>query len=295
MGESWLIMLVFLLLGSVLAAVIMAVVNLFSGGEPINKDSFGGWNMLFIYVLPFLVVLFYAYVRGRDQYRRAQSLHVGPYSTPRVQLGRVPLVLFILALPVLTACMAVLLDPLTSWIKMPDFMKELFAQMTDTNLPGFITVVLVAPLLEEWMLRGVALKGMLQHMDPWKAIVWSAVMFGVVHGNPWQAIPAIIMGCLFGWVYYRTRSYWACVSLHALNNGLSFLLSASFPDLPADASLRDLIGDKPFFIAFGAALIVFVLVLFALNKYLAPAPVLPKPQSTLPESEPSPQPVRINE
>jgi len=106
--------------------------------------------------------------------------------------------------------------------------KEMFGKITQTNIPTFIAVVIAAPLLEEWLIREVALKGMLQHMAPHKAILWSSVMFGVIHMNPWQAIPAFLMGCLFGWLYYRTRSYWTCVALHALNNGMSFSWWLSF-------------------------------------------------------------------
>ena len=166
------------------------------------------------------------------------------------------------------------MDPLTDLLEMPEFMKEIFERMTESNLPTFVAVVIAAPILEEWLLRGLALKGMLQHMAPWKAIAWSALMFGVIHANPWQAIPAFLIGCLLGWIYYRTRSYWTCVALHAINNGLSFLLAIWFPQLAADASLRSIIGDTPFFITLGASAVVLVISLSYLNKYLAPAPSL---------------------
>jgi len=49
---------------------------------------------------------------------------------------------------------------------MPEFIKEMFGKITQTNIPTFIAVVIAAPLLEEWLIREVALKGMLQHMAP---------------------------------------------------------------------------------------------------------------------------------
>lgn len=273
LGESWLIMLAILLVaGSIVTGSIVFITNLIS--PDLLSLTGTGWSTPLIYVLPFLVVFLYIYLRSRQSFYEAVRTDRAPYPDPPAKLGKVPLLLYILLLPVIIVSMSLIMDPLTEWLEMPDFMKDLFERMTQNNLPTFLAVVIAAPLLEEWLLRAIALKGMLQHMDAWKAIAWSALMFGVIHFNPWQAIPAFLMGCLFGWIYYRTRSYWTCVALHAINNGMSFLLAGLFPEMSADASLRSLMGNTPYFIALACSVVILTLVIYYLNKKMAPAPVL---------------------
>lgn len=274
LGESWLIMLAILLVGgTIITASLVFIINLIRPGA-LSLTGASGWSTPVIYVIPFIFVFFYVYLRARNNYHQALGQSTPPYPNPGARLGRVPLPVFILILPVLIVTLSVIMDPLTDWLEMPEFMKEIFAKMSENNLPTFVAVVVAAPILEEWLLRNVALKGMLQHMAPWKAIAWSALMFGVIHANPWQAIPAFLVGCLLGWIYYRTRSYWSCVALHAINNGLSFLLAGLFPQISADASLRSLIGNNFFYMALAASVILLGLTLLYLNKKLASGPQL---------------------
>ncbi|HRW94971.1 MAG TPA: type II CAAX endopeptidase family protein [Bacteroidales bacterium] len=273
LGESWLIMLAILLVaGSIFTGAIVFITNLIH--PDLLSLTGSGWSTPIVYVLPFLVVFLYIYLRSRQSFYVAVRADKPPYPDPPAKLGKVPVLLFILLLPVIIVAMSFIMDPLTEWLEMPEFIKDLFEKMTESNLPTFLAIVIAAPLLEEWLLRAVALKGMLQHMDPWKAIAWSALMFGIIHFNPWQAIPAFLMGCLFGWIYYRTRSYWTCVALHAINNGLSFLLAGLFPEMSADASIRSLMGNTAYFTALVCSVLILSLVIYYLHKKLAPAPDL---------------------
>lgn len=274
LGESWLIMIgILLVAGSVFTLAVVSALNLISP-DILSFSNPSGWAVPFLYVLPFIIVFLYVWLRAKTKSRTALYRGIPDYPNPPARIGQVPLVFFILLLPVLVISMAIVIDPLTEWMEMPEFIKKMFEQITQTNVPTFVAVVVAAPLLEEWLLREVALKGMLQHMAPHKAILWSSIMFGVIHLNPWQAIPAFLMGCLFGWIYYRTRSYWICVALHALNNGLSFFLVAILPTSIVEESLRHLVGNKTFFIVFGLSLVALVLSIFYLHKNLAPAPLL---------------------
>ncbi len=56
----------------------------------------------------------------------------------------------------------------------------------------------------------------------------SAVFFAVIHLNPWQAIPAFLLGCLFGYVYYRTGSLKLTMLMHFANN--TFALAVAHID-----------------------------------------------------------------
>ncbi|WP_409994892.1 CPBP family intramembrane glutamic endopeptidase [Chitinophaga pinensis] len=55
---------------------------------------------------------------------------------------------------------------------------------------------------------------MLKRYPPRKAIVISALFFGLIHLNPWQALPAFCIGLLLGWVFTKQilsfRDYYTC-------------------------------------------------------------------------------------
>lgn len=88
-----------------------------------------------------------------------------------------------------------------------------------------IYVVLFAPLIEEIIFRGIIQKGLINKgVKPWKAILMAAIVFGLVHGNPWQFVGAVLLGSVLGLVYYKTKSLLLPILLHAFNNLCSAML-----------------------------------------------------------------------
>ena len=169
-----------------------------------------------------------------------------------------PLLWFLLV--PLTLSISITAGTLTMWIPKPDFIKPLFEDLSKINLPAFLSIVVIAPVCEEWLCRGIVLKGLLKHYSPRKAIVWSSVMFSVLHFNPWQGALAFLLGLAFGWIYWRTGSLRYCVFMHAVNNGTAFLLSFLFRDIHDDRSLADIAGGYYIY-----AVIFFVCVLCVLG------------------------------
>ena len=115
--------------------------------------------------------------------------------------------------------------------EMPEEMKaqlELLIKGMPTWV-AFITVAIYAPLFEEWLCRGLVLRGLMKNMNPTGAILVSAAFFAVLHMNPWQALPAFILGVLFGYVYYRTGSLKLTMLMHCANN----TMAAVFSRIPA--------------------------------------------------------------
>ena len=130
-----------------------------------------------------------------------------------------------------------------------------------------VSTCILAPLLEELLCRGIMLRGMLaRRKAPWKAIVWSALIFAVMHMNPWQSIPAFLIGLLLGWVYYRTHSLWATIFLHCLNNSISTVISRVWADLPIDAGLKDVLPETTYWIVYVAAALLLAITLVILNE-----------------------------
>lgn len=122
----------------------------------------------------------------------------------------------------MTLALMILIEPLTKFIPMPESFVKIFEEMLEPNIFSFITVVILAPILEELFFRGIVLEGFLKNYSPWKAIIWSSIIFGVGHLNPWQAIGAAILGILIGWAYVRTKSLIPGMLMHFFNNLLAF-------------------------------------------------------------------------
>jgi membrane protease YdiL (CAAX protease family) len=90
-----------------------------------------------------------------------------------------------------------------------------------SNLPqplDLLVSVILAPLGEELLMRGLILQGLLQRYSKVTAILLSAALFGVFHGNAIQAIGAFFGGCIYGWAFVTTRSLWVPIIMHASHN-----------------------------------------------------------------------------
>jgi membrane protease YdiL (CAAX protease family) len=81
-----------------------------------------------------------------------------------------------------------------------------------------LLVAVVAPIAEEFLFRGIILRGLLGRLRPWGAIGLTTFLFAAMHMNPWQVPAGLGLGWLCGYVYLRTRSLTLCILLHFLNN-----------------------------------------------------------------------------
>lgn len=100
-----------------------------------------------------------------------------------------------------------------------DYFVQLMNQLTDDPVIMLIMTVIMASIFEEIIFRGIIQKGLINKgVKPWKAILYASVIFGVVHGNPWQFISAVMLGYVLGLVYYKTKSLLVPMLLHGFNN-----------------------------------------------------------------------------
>ncbi len=105
--------------------------------------------------------------------------------------------------------------------KMYGMLEAMEKQLIQYPVAMSVSIAIMAPIFEELFFRGFILKGLLnQTQKPALSIVISALIFALVHINPWQFVGALILGCVLGFVYYRTRSLLNVMLLHFLNNAL---------------------------------------------------------------------------
>lgn len=159
-------------------------------------------------------------------------------------------------------------EPVGSFLPpMPDMLKDALDSLTGGNLlVDLVCVSILAPVCEEWLCRGMVLRGLLSHkMSPALAIVISAVFFAVIHLNPWQAIPAFIIGCMLGYVYYKTGSLKLTMLMHCVNNTFA-VVCTRIPGFEEAEGWKDVIPSPGYWILVAACVLLTALVVLAVSK-----------------------------
>jgi membrane protease YdiL (CAAX protease family) len=118
------------------------------------------------------------------------------------------------------------------WVlPMPEWLMQAFQSlfMGGTCFWGTVlTMVVVAPVTEELLVRGLIFRGLLNRYSAITAVLLSSLLFALLHLNPWQFISAAALGVLFAWWFWETRSLVPCLAGHALTNAMVVTL----PHLP---------------------------------------------------------------
>ncbi|MCI1646941.1 MAG: CPBP family intramembrane metalloprotease [Bacteroides sp.] len=157
-----------------------------------------------------------------------------------------------------------LVDFITSRLSfLPDWMNNTF-NILQSGWFGIVCIAVLGPVLEELLFRGAITKVLLQRYSPMKAIIFSALIFGISHINPAQVVGACLVGLLLGWLYYKSGSVVPGIIIHILNNSLSVYLSMKYPDVDY---ISDVMGQPLYLISLVASVILFIVSLRALNAY----------------------------
>ncbi len=92
------------------------------------------------------------------------------------------------------------------------------------NILYILSVAIVPAIAEEFALRGIVLGKLRQFGDTFAVIV-SAILFGILHGNIIQIPFAFILGIVFGFIVVKTNSLLPTIIIHFLNNCFSVVVS----------------------------------------------------------------------
>ncbi len=87
---------------------------------------------------------------------------------------------------------------------------------------AFISLVIIAPVAEEILFRGYLLGKLLKHAPVWIAVVLSAGLFAVAHGQFNLALDTFALGLVLGMLRIYSGSIWPSIFLHMLKNGVAF-------------------------------------------------------------------------
>ncbi len=86
------------------------------------------------------------------------------------------------------------------------------------------SILVVAPLFEEFLFRGLIMGELLTIMRPWAAITLQAILFGIAHGGLFQGLFAFAVGIVLGIVCYRTESIKTVAVCHSIFNASTVLM-----------------------------------------------------------------------
>ena len=106
----------------------------------------------------------------------------------------------------------------------PDWILNVFRNLFSNPAKAIVVAVIIPPLTEEFLCRGLVLHGFLKNYSVNKAVIASALVFMVMHINPWQFAGAFFYGLLFAWLVIKTKSLWPAIIGHAIANFMPILM-----------------------------------------------------------------------
>lgn len=242
-------MLIGMAVGNVLAVMVLAVylgadtesvaallTQLFAQPEKIPN----GWNALMImqgtvhffsYLLPTLIYWFYIERRT-----------IGDLSTNRKPAWHIWVLAFVLVLAFIpvnskfiewNAAMD-LPDALSGLEKWMRDKEDQLSVMTEflTSYKGFgqllialFVVTLLPALGEEMLFRGVIQTKIFRESHNIHVAIWvSAAIFSAIHFQFYGFLPRMMLGALFGYLYYWTGNLWVAILAHFVNNGFVLVM-----------------------------------------------------------------------
>ena len=115
-----------------------------------------------------------------------------------------------------------------SKLEMQKALRDMLAAIPPTGLNMatilFATVIL-APVVEELVFRGMLQTSLSHKMPIWAAIAISAAIFSAMHGDLNSAPALMAIGAIFGTLYHLTGSLRVTIAAHLANNLFAMLAS----------------------------------------------------------------------
>ena len=214
------------LVGNLLGSLLVAILSAFLPTQVIMD-----YAMLVVYPLSFLPAMVYAAHKSQrnslfETGYKLESSHWGPFKGWQLALITMALTYATMVSADLPNYLNYKLTTSIPWLNgfYESFMEVMGKMIGGKFWSSFLLAAIFAPIFEEWLCRGMVLRGLLSKMKPGWAIVVSALFFALIHMNPWQALNAFIIGVIMGYIYYKTGSLWLTMLVHFVNNGTAVVL-----------------------------------------------------------------------
>lgn len=139
---------------------------------------------------------------------------------------------------------AVVLMDYATWaselvLPLPEAMQQTFDRLMAVATPfDFLFKLAVLCLLpgicEEIFFRGFCQVSLSQSWGRYRGLAAAALIFALLHGNPYYMHLLFLLGMLFGWIFLTAGTLYASIYGHFLNNAWTFVTHALGVSLPIE-------------------------------------------------------------
>ncbi len=100
-----------------------------------------------------------------------------------------------------------------------DTNQHVQALATGVSYPILVMAIALGPALgEELVFRGLIGQGLVKRWGAVRGVLFTALLFGLMHMPLAHAVATLPIGLFLHWVYLQTRTLWVPILLHFLNN-----------------------------------------------------------------------------
>jgi len=244
---------------AILFFIIVLLALFYIGGNWQAKDIANGLVRTEI-LLIFFPTLLILKIAKTDVKKVLRMNPTKPLNFLIVLLIAVPLLILVL---IITQLINLIFPIPESYLKA---MSELL-KMENIGLWQIIIIVGVLPgICEEIMFRGYFIN-VFKKNGFWKSIIFTALLFGIFHLDPFRLLPATLNGIWLGYLLLKTNSIFVPIFAHFVNNSLAVLIGKFGDQIPVFNNFFK--GDElPFWMGIPAIILFyFLLKIFnSLNK-----------------------------
>ena len=164
-------------------------------------------------------------------------------------------------------------------IEFPEFLSgfEAWARKTEDDLMAFTNLLSTYDNLGEFMVALLVIgvlpavgeelifRGLLQNKiaaiakNPHLAIWLAAIIFGVFHLQFYGVVPRILLGAVFGYLYYYSGSLLYAILAHFVNNGLAVIIMYIGPRVDENWDPQAMDEQMPLYVSLGALVLFLIL------------------------------------
>lgn len=134
----------------------------------------------------------------------------------------------VLPIALMAACFNIITSVIISIIPWPQSWMNSYATNSaaiDGSLMAWLTAVLMAPVLEEIVFRGLMYTRLKKGLGMIAAAIMTSLIFGIAHGTIIWAIYTFIFSMVLIWIFEKFQSLTACILLHMAYNLSGMALS----------------------------------------------------------------------
>lgn len=208
------------------AVVLLNGGSLFQDGMTMEQADAAMLEIMFAYQTEILLISGAVVLLGLWLMAKLRKSAFGTF-TGLAKPTSVPVLVLALAAGISMSFWATIAINMIPW---PEAMVESYVESSasltsERPVIDFLAVVLMAPLVEELLFRGVIYDAFCTIVPAGAAVVFQGMLFGSTHGTLLWILYSALIGCVLGYVRKRTDSLWPCIVMHSAFNGSSYLFT----------------------------------------------------------------------